>query len=459
MRQNQWITVTAVTLLATLPASTLVAARPESSAFEGTYWFAHFDGPDDRHEHLLVTADGRSMRIDLADDGPLFAPGSLVRVHGKASEASLRPDGPAANSLEVLQAPRKGGGGGSGSGGGTTTPAPEPGPIPVTVRKTAVFLINFQNDASQPYSAGFARSVVFTDPGSANAFYQENSKGLLSLGGLEDATGDVFGWYTIPYGYQNCYTTYTSWAKAAKDAAVAQGHSLAGYDQFVYAFKAQGCPYSGWSFVGGSEAWINSLTPFTAAHEIGHSLGAYHANTYSCTTNSGQRVSISASCTSKEYGDPYDVMGATFRHFNAYHKGQLRLLAANSTMTVTAEGTYTLAPIEFATNGLQSLRVARESVQGAVTSYYYMDYRQSFGFDQFVSTDPATRGVSVRLAPPYGSGAASQLLDMTPATTTFNDASLGVGARFFDAATGVAITTLEAAPDHATVQVQFGQRS
>jgi hypothetical protein len=83
-----------------------------------------------------------------------------------------------------------------------------------------------------------------------------------------------------------------------------------------------------------------------------------------------------------------------------------------------------------------------------------MELRSPSGiFDDFLATDPAVTGVSLRLAGTYGIGVRTRLIDTQPATATFADAPLQPGRTFTDPASGIAITTLSAAAGLASVQV------
>jgi len=103
---------------------------------------------------------------------------------------------------------------------------------------TAVILVNFPNNTTQPYTTATARNIVFT--GTSN-FDLENSYGQTWL------TGNVFGWYTISLNLSatTCdYATMTTLGNQARAAATAAGVNLSGYTHFVYGFPntaACGC--------------------------------------------------------------------------------------------------------------------------------------------------------------------------------------------------------------------------
>ena len=198
------------------------------------------------------------------------------------------------------------------------------------------------------------------------------------------------------------------------------------------------------------------------AHELGHTFGLSHANTYACTDSAGQRVAIGSSCVSTEYADPFDVMGNnSVSHFNAYHKSRLSYFDAAANMVkVTANGIYSIAPLEIPSSGPQALQVPRDyDALGNVLTYYYIEYRQPYGFDNngYIyggtcsgTASCASNGVLVHYSP------ASRLLDLTPGTSGFIDGALLVDRSFEDPMKGISITTRSASTSEASVEVSFG---
>ena len=92
-------------------------------------------------------------------------------------------------------------------------------------QKTAVILINFQDDASQPVTPAAAYSQVF---GTVSDLYWEASYQKTFF------SGNVFGWFTIPVSKTTCDTEQI--AVEADKVANAAGASLAGYSRLVYLF-------------------------------------------------------------------------------------------------------------------------------------------------------------------------------------------------------------------------------
>ncbi len=108
------------------------------------------NGEDVELGHVLETADGKLVRVDLPDGGrkPL---GQTIRVHGDYEKTDK------GKTLEVVSVD----------------------PVPAAAqtlapgdRKVAVLLVNFSNDTRQPWTLDYVRGVMFTNPDSVNALYQ-----------------------------------------------------------------------------------------------------------------------------------------------------------------------------------------------------------------------------------------------------------------------------------------------
>jgi hypothetical protein len=289
---------------------------------------------------------------------------------------------------------------------------------------------------------------VFTGTSSSNAYYKEVSFGIRSLTGVADATGDVFGWYTIDATNAGC--AYQDWGTAARAKATAAGVNLTGYDHVVHYFpRAASCQFSGVGQLPGKYNWINASGSQTIAHELGHNFGIHHASSYRCL-DGAVPVTIGGTCTANEYGDPFDVMGSSYRHLSAYHKEKLGFLEPTNVQTVTANGSFELAPLEQKATGLQVLKLP---IAGT-SDFYYVEYRQPFGFDSFRTTDPVANGILIRrISIPSRGVLQTKLLDNAPSTSSFSDAPLLVGKTFTDAAASISITLTARTAASATVQI------
>ena len=94
---------------------------------------------------------------------------------------------------------------------------------------------------------------------------------------------------------------------------------------------------------------------------------------------------------------------------------------------------------------------------------YWLEFRQPIGFDSPLAAFNSN-GAQIRVSYPFEtmcSGCTSnsddtELLDMTPSTTSFNDATLPVGQTFSDTTYGINVTVLSASASALTVQVGTG---
>lgn len=324
-------------------------------------------------------------------------------------------------------------------------------------QKTAVILVNFQDNTSQPRTKAELDTLVF---GQVSDFFWENSyqKTLLS--------GDTFGWFTIPVTTADC--SWTSIAQEGNRAATAAGADLSAYTRFVYLYpNASGCVVGGGGDIGPAgekRVFINGASGFTLqmiAHEMGHGFGLMHSDALDCDL-----TPIGNSCSTVGYGDAADTMGGE-GHFNAFQKERLGWLGAAGAppiATVTGSGRYAIAPYETTAAGAKALKILKsvDATTGQKT-WYYVEYRQPTGFDALLAgRGNLTTGVLVHTGTVSAGGiATSLLLDMTPNSSDwiayeFQDGALGVGRSFVDANAGVAISLAAADAGGATVDVSLG---
>jgi hypothetical protein len=407
-------------------ASTVQADSAKVRA-EGVVQVQIEDGPQSgRIHHFLDTAKGRYVLTFPGRAPAALKSGNRVRVTGRQSGATLALDG----------------------SGSVTTVSPAPLPNTLGEHKVALLLVNFTDNTSQPYTLAEAGSVLTQ----TSAFLQENSGGQTWLGGAPH------GWLTLPIA-QTCDATAI--AAAAGQAAAMAGIGLTGYQHVVYVFpRNSACAWSGQGTVGGTSGriWINGrLELKVLAHELGHNFGLYHSHSLEC----GNAV-LGSSCMTYDYGDTLDDMGNTSAsHFNAFQKERLGWMSSGSlpgVATVTASGTYTLAP--YATgSGTRALKIPKSvnATTGART-WYYLEFRQAGGFDAVLASlagNNIASGVIVRTGADDDINS-SFLLDLTPESSAYadwNDPALVLGRSYNDAAAGVVITPLTVGSSGATVHV------
>jgi hypothetical protein len=419
-----------------------VAPQGGPNDFVGRYVIRHgddFANHKGTFEPVLEVDDSTMLTLDFGvGKKPKLDPGVRMRVRGTRKGHSLAVEDGSAAPLPATT-------GLAAAISGTANVSLSP-----TTKRIAVVLLNFPDNATQPYTLAYASGVAFTNTNSVAAYYKSNSWDAVTL------VGDVYGWFTIPdSAAKGC--NYTTWAASAKAKATAAGIDLssAKYENVVYGFpNVSSCGWSGLAYLPGRESWLNGtggMSLRTMGHELGHNFATHHASTMNCTEG-GVRVTLSANsanCTSVEYGDPFSIMGSGSRRHSNASLANFGWLPAANRFDVVQNGDYQLAPL-YSAAGYQSLRVQRTS-----SSYFALEYRQSGPFDTFNAGDPAVSGVTVRLTGSDANRIQSQLLDMTPGTATFNDAPLLVGNTFVDPLTSVSMTTLTATTAGADVRIAF----
>jgi hypothetical protein len=408
---------------ASLPA--VVRSKVERDAeVEGELEILHVDDDGDGRYLYTIRAHGRRIAAFTAGELPPDAlTGARVRVRGKSIGRALAFD--ASSSAFQL----------------VTTATPNT----FGVQATAVLLVTFQDDGTQPFTPSAVTSMFFTN---ASNYDRETSYQQTWL------SGAVFGWYTIPLSKTVCDTA--TLATQARNAATSAGADLSAFRRFVYVFPRNACTWAGLGTVGGnpSHAWLNGLlTMALVTHEMGHNLGLYHSHALDCSNPTA--------CTSIEYGDVLDVMGQSVSgHYNAFQKERLGWLGTAGmppVTTVQTSGSYAIAPFESVGTSPKALKVLKSTdpTTGART-WYYVELRRAMGFDSAYSASPNLMGGVVVHTGAESGGDTSFLLDMTPETATRNDPALVVGRTFSDPGAGITIRPTSAGDAGAVVAVTVG---
>ena len=298
--------------------------------------------------HMLKDSrTGKTIRLRFDRRAPTrLHSGTIVRVQGEKVNEEI-----------VVPA--------NGSGGVETLAE---APLVSGNQSTVVILINFL-DANIECSAASVASLMFSGSNSVNSLYQEMSYGNVSF------SGDVFGPFTVNYmSTGSC--DYNGWASVADAAAQAAGANLSSYTHKVYVLpKKNQCGWAGLSTIGGnpSSSWIAYCDLGDVyAHELGHSLTMQHASTDADNDN----------VNNCEYCDTSDVMGYVgigLRQVSAPHKDELGWLPTGKVASVSSNGVYQVAPLEYYPSDTpypQALKMVRPG-----GDYYYFSFRRQIGYD------------------------------------------------------------------------------
>ncbi|HEV7360477.1 MAG TPA: Ig-like domain repeat protein, partial [Mycobacterium sp.] len=421
------------------PRAAIQAAGPEQ--VQGTLLLAHADDlANDRSEFKLVVHgdDALDTELQLGIMPDVLRTGMRIVAYGTRRADKLSLD---TNRVEVLA-----------QAAAPTSKIQSFGIQSLTTNKVLVLLVKF-TDNVEPFTSAAVQQVMVTNPGSVANYYHEVSFGQeqlnitvtpswLQSGIAPPATCD--------------YSTIGAQADAAYAAAFPADNTV--YQNRFYVFShLNACGWAGLAYVGFGRAYSNGYNTLGVyGHELGHNFGLLHAGRLACPG-----LSICSSGGVTEYGDVFDVMGNTSTmHFNAAQKSILQWIPGTSVKThTTGTATYTLAPIESGGGNSYAIKIP-----AAANRTYWVEYRQPIGFDgpalgAFVFP---SNGAQIRVSSPFESTSGSddtQLLDMTPGTSSFVDAALLAGQSYTDTTYGITITVGSASPTSLDVTVALGPGS
>ena len=320
-------------------------------------------------------------------------------------------------------------------------------------QKTIVLLVNFTDNTSEPMTKEQVAIVVFDQ---VNNYFKDNSYNQMSV------SGDVLGWYTLPIQSTCSFSTIVEEAVKAADPDV----YFPNYTRLILSYPASGCGYAGiagtvggylfmttqdGSFMHTRSAVLPQYFDMThVAHEYAHNLGLYHANARDCGAST---TGTDAQCTNIAYGDPFDVLGLKGgvppkNHLNAIHKEKLGWFNVSEVIQISADGSYTLSPLETIGGGVKAFYTKKEPYPPV-----YYEFRQPIGFDDDI-TQNVSNGLLVHLEK-YGNSGDTQILDNTPETVSWLDPALSVGSTFTDLLSGVKAKVLNKDPNSLTFDLKF----
>ena len=341
------------------------------------------------------------------------------------------------------------------------------------VQKTAVILATYVGGSIPTNVTPQSVYDIFfgTTGHSLDGYWREASYGQTS------ASGDVFGWYTLPGSY-SCTTT-NQLSTDALAAASAAGANFQNYTRIFVVFPdfSPSCGFSGFSQVGcysvnTPNGSVTASTSYIVAaylgtqdggvslvtHEGGHQLGLGHASTVSFGTE--PLGPVGSTGTLNEYGDWWSAMGTNqLSLYGAPHKSEILswMVPGTNYQAVQGSGTYMLQPLETNPPGLQALKVQRGTGNN---EWLWVEYRQPIGnYDSTLSNYPAfSEGFTGALIhfENATTGNHTRLLDFTRNDPNFYSPALAAGQTWTDPYTNLSLSVSSATSSGLTVSVNYG---
>ena len=340
---------------------------------------------------------------------------------------------------------------------------------PSVTNKAAFIFFNFSDKRTEPFSPDQVKENFFTTNSSTNNYIKEASFGKVSFSGANNPEGDYYGWYNIDSTSEGCsvqnnFTKIMSWQNMARQMAIKDGFTESNYSNVLFFFPRSDCDFAGMAVVGGTVSTYNGrYDSFIMKHEIGHNFGFGESGIALCFDENEQLISMSNKCDFINFGNDQDVMGAaSIGHYNAKFKQMAGWLPKENSVNVTKSGNYTLEPLEKATSGVQLINIAQNSTGGSLVhnKYYFIDFRQNYGFDNYEPNDPRVNGVAIYMISGDpdnpGKGYDSYLVNPELDTMGVRDNLLTVGKTFKDEVDGISIKLISITNGKAEIEVRMG---
>jgi len=301
--------------------------------------------------------------------------------------------------------------------------------------------------------------------GTVASYYHEVSLGKLTM------TGDVYGWYRLPfpeshYGMDckgvddaDCSGSDGSWQIALDAVHLAQGQvDFGNYDYFIFVHSGYGQESSGvkrevWSVTYMSGVNVQTLSRTLSLFsivpelevggvpigvyclEFGHDLGL--PDLYNTKTGTAILGPWELMDRGSWNGDP---RGSSPAHMTAWDKIQLgfingpQLASANPNVT----STFTVDPTEVSSSNVHAIEIPVSSsvVPANASRYYLVEVRSLIGFDVALPAE----GVLITYVDNNATVGKLHVIDGHPATPDLMDAVWNLGQTFNDSKNGLSIT-------------------
>jgi hypothetical protein len=280
-----------------------------------------------------------------------------------------------------------------------------------------------------PYTASSVQSIADSQ---IAPYYQNSSYGRAKMS--FSVTPQL---YRLPQT-ANYYATADYYDQLYNDALAAAGvdYTVTGYNVAVVLFSFLGFlpnsqfQFGGLSMIGSSMSLVNGEFDFrVVAHELGHTLGLYHANFW----HTSDEDPLSDNGYSVEYGDVFDTMSANWPNdprvdFNPWFKYLLGWIHDDQVQAVTQNGIYRVYRFDNANaTGTLALKLAKDDSRD-----YWIGFRRNFTENYGLQ-----HGAYVEWGYPYPSQ--SNLLGLGATINNPRDPGLVIGTAMADAQANVTV--------------------
>ena len=257
-------------------------------------------------------------------------------------------------------------------------------------------------------------AVVDQVSGPVSQFWAGQSNGAIHL-----AVADTHDWGTTSVG-EDCSDPEALWADVAGQIGFTPGP---GKHLLLYVPSTDtDCSYGlaevGSGLHAGGYLYVRDTPTSLIAHELGHNFGLLHSGRQEC-----QGALETGSCSTQEYGDLYDVMGASWDQvgsLNAAQSARLGFLPATQVRSIAASDDNVPVVLSPLSGGTGTRAVRLTSSAGAT---YYLEYRTASGQDAFLGSGSTVDwtalrpGVLLHRVVTTSAADSSMLVDGTPTAT------------------------------------------
>jgi M6 family metalloprotease-like protein len=352
-----------------------------------------------------------------------------------------------------------------------------PSPAVSGTRKMAMLLLRYSDSVASPNDPTYYSNLMNPTGDSVNAFYREESYGLLSI------QADIYGWYILPqprsYYVSGWQCNGISWNELINDGVAVADNDVyfPQYDDvsFVMSDHLDGCAWGGGIWISADGVgkgygatwmppWAQNVGVY--AHEEGHAIGCPHTGWVYGGYDSPWDVESGGDWFNGQLrGNYYSAATGYFEdlysydpgHHIAYHK--IRLGWLDGWYSELSGGTTTIT-----VNALAGPRVTYMAIKLLVPGldparkYFTVEARTKINYDQwlpgegviihFVDEDRSPSGLGGGYVPAYP-------IDSTPGDGTLYNAQWGVGTTYSNSTYGLTISILSRIENSYSVQVTY----